>query len=629
VPHLLVTNDFPPKIGGIQSYLYELWRRLPPDETTVLTTAYPGAAEWDRDQPFRIVRSRSPFLAPTPGLARRIDELAREVGADLVMIDPAWPLGALGPQLERPFGVILHGAEVTVPARLPFAQLPLRRTLREASLVVAAGEYPAAQGRYSAGRPLTAAIVPPGVDAHRFAPLPADQRAAARRRFELTDRTVAVLGVSRLVRRKGFDVLIHAAADLVADDPDLDLTVLIAGSGRDRARLDRIVEQTGAPVRLLGRIDDDELPALYSAADVFAMLCRDQWGGLEQEGFGIVFLEAAAAGLPAVAGASGGSSEAVADGVTGIVVDDARSVDDVRNALERLVRDEQTRWRMGSAARERAVRAFSYDHLAQRLRVVLDAAVGDSRLRRAREAEQAEPVEQAVATTSSHAAPGGAWRERAGALARVAAPTAIAERARQRLRPAAEPSSEPHGEPASAPLSAPRTVDTPARPPATVPHVAPPRPAVAAAPVRPRLPGPIVTTRPTGAPRPERPIQQPPVQPPSVQRPAPVPGERGPARSMVGPPPAPIESAAKPAARPAGEHVPTSRARRALLGDGVAPGRGVRPVPPQARIPTGRERGAFGSDASGVVPPERVPADDAAVPAQLPRRRRLRDEGGS
>ena len=168
--HLLVTNDFPPKVGGIQSYLHELWRRLPPGETTVFTTAYRGAAEWDAEQPFRIVRARSPFLGPTPRLVRRIDDLAREVGAEVVLLDPAWPLGAIGPALERPYGLILHGAEVTVPARLPFIQLSLRRSLRSASLVIAAGEYPAAQGRYSAGRPVDATIVPPGVDAVRFRP---------------------------------------------------------------------------------------------------------------------------------------------------------------------------------------------------------------------------------------------------------------------------------------------------------------------------------------------------------------------------------------------------------------------------------------------------------------------------
>jgi phosphatidylinositol alpha-1,6-mannosyltransferase len=377
--HLLVTNDFPPKIGGIQSYLHELWRRLPPEDTTVFTTGHKGAADWDAQQGFRIVRAHAPFLGPTPRLVRRINELAEEVRADLVLLDPAWPLGAIGPELERPFGLILHGAEVAVPARLPAVQLSLRRSLRAASVVIASGRYAGAQGRFSAGRAIDPFIIPPGVDAVRFRPLPPDQRYAARLDAGVEGDEVVVLGVSRLVRRKGFDVLIEAAAQLAEDDPDLDFVVLIAGDGRDRDRLDKLAEHTGAPVRFLGRVPDDELPALYGAADVFAMLCRDQWGGLEQEGFGIVFLEAAAAGLPALAGTSGGSAEAVADSETGIVVEDPRSVDDVREQLERLVRDRDQRRRLGAAARERAVRSFSYDTLALDLRDTIESTIAEIR----------------------------------------------------------------------------------------------------------------------------------------------------------------------------------------------------------------------------------------------------------
>ena len=108
--HLLVTNDFPPKVGGIQSYLWELWRRLPPESTTVLTTPYEGAVAWDAAQAYRVERTREPVLLPNPLLVRHIDRLAAEVDADLVLLDPALPVGLVGPHLERPYGVILHGA---------------------------------------------------------------------------------------------------------------------------------------------------------------------------------------------------------------------------------------------------------------------------------------------------------------------------------------------------------------------------------------------------------------------------------------------------------------------------------------------------------------------------------------
>jgi phosphatidylinositol alpha-1,6-mannosyltransferase len=126
------------------------------------------------------------------------------------------------------------------------------------------------------------------------------------------------------------------------------------------------------PVHLLGRIPDDDLPALYGCADVFAMCCRSRWGGLEQEGFGIVFVEAAACAVPQVAGASGGAAEAVADGETGFVVRHPEDPEAVAVALARLLDDTGLRLRLGAAARERAVAEFTYDALAGRLQAALD-----------------------------------------------------------------------------------------------------------------------------------------------------------------------------------------------------------------------------------------------------------------
>lgn len=362
---LLVTNDFPPKVGGIQSYLYELWRRLPPESTTVLTTAHDDAAAWDARQPFRVVRSASKLLLPTKGMARSIDAEAGRAGADVVFLDPLLPLGAVAPRLggTRPKLLVLHGAEVTVPGRLPVSRPIVRRVLSSVDGVVAAGHYPATEAVRALGRPLRGVVVPPGVDVERFRPAvdPAE-REARRRDLGLDPGRPLVLGVSRLVPRKGFDVLIDALAGL-----DDSVQLALAGGGRDRARLERRAERKGVAgrVRFLGRVPDDSLPGLYRGADVFAMLCRDRWGGLEAEGFGIVFLEAGASGVPAVAGRSGGSHEAVDDGATGHVVD-PRSVAEVRRALESLLGDDARRMEMGRAAR-RFAEGLSYDTLVRRL----------------------------------------------------------------------------------------------------------------------------------------------------------------------------------------------------------------------------------------------------------------------
>lgn len=369
--HLLVTNDFPPKVGGIQSYLWELWRRLPAEDVTVLTTPHPDAPAWDAVQPFRVVRTRERVLLPTPSLRRRIDHLAADVDARIVLLDPALPVGILGPALERPYGVVLHGAEVTIPGRLPGARQLLARVLRGAELVIAAGGYPAAEGERAARRALPTVVVPPGVDVERFTPAAPAERAAVRERYGLRPDDVVVLGLSRLVPRKGFDVLIRAVADLVPSRPALRLAV--AGAGRDRSRLERLAARTGVPVRFLGRVPDDDLPAVHAMADVFAMVCRNRWFGLEQEGFGIVFLEAAAAGVPQLAGDSGGAHEAVIDGVTGTVVGHPRSVADVAAALGALVDHPDRRERFGRAARDRAADEFTYDVLARRLAEALRA----------------------------------------------------------------------------------------------------------------------------------------------------------------------------------------------------------------------------------------------------------------
>jgi phosphatidylinositol alpha-1,6-mannosyltransferase len=367
--HLLVTNDFPPKVGGIQSYLWELWRRLPADSFAVYTTPYRGADAFDAEQPFTVFRSREPWLGPYPWLACRVDRIADEFGADLVMLDPALPLGHIGPRLRHPYGVVLHGAEVTIPGRLPGSAALLARVLRGAQLVVAAGGYPAAEGGRAAGRPLPTVVVPPGVDIERFVPLDADARAAARVQLGLPASGPLVVSISRLVPRKGMDTLVRAAARLRHDFPDL--TVAIAGAGRERARLERLTADTGAPVRLLGRVPERDLPALYACADVFAMLCRTRWLGLEQEGFGIVFVEAAAAGVPQVAGASGGAAEAVADGETGLVVSAPKDPAAVAQAIGALLADPTRRAAMAVAARRRAEVEFAYDVLAARLESAL------------------------------------------------------------------------------------------------------------------------------------------------------------------------------------------------------------------------------------------------------------------
>jgi phosphatidylinositol alpha-1,6-mannosyltransferase len=375
IRHLLVTNDFPPKIGGIQSYLWELWRRLPPEDVTVLTTPHRAASRFDSAQAFHILRSRQPVLLPNPILLRQVRELAKVVGAEVVVLDPALPLGLIGPRLGMPYVPILHGAEVTVPARLPGVARLLSHVFSGASLILSAGGYPESEARKLLPVLPPVVQVPPGVDTARFTPLDAQGRARVRRTLDVPEDCPLVVSVSRLVPRKGMDVLIEAAALLRADPRFPGARVVIAGEGRDRRRLEKLISRTGAPVSLLGRVLPGDLPDLYAAGDVFALCCRTRWGGLEQEGFGMVFLEAAAAGLPSLAGDSGGSAEAVVDGETGFVMADPLDVGSVARALAGMLDDPGLARAQGRAARARAEAEFDYDLLADRLRGALNSLV--------------------------------------------------------------------------------------------------------------------------------------------------------------------------------------------------------------------------------------------------------------
>ncbi len=382
--HLLVTNDFLPKIGGIQSYLWELWRRLPADRVTVLTTPYAGDPQvveaFDAAAPMRIIRTRQRWLLPTPVLRAQIIQVARDIGATHIVLDPAVPVGALGPSLKQAgftYSVVLHGAEVTIPGRVPISKPVLAKVLREAAHVFSAGGYPLAEAQRCAGRALPSTVIPPGVDVGRFVPADDQQRCATRQRLGLPplDGAPLIVTASRHVPRKGIDTLIQAAGRVAPSLPGL--TVAIASKGRQTESLQRMAAVArrssgdALDVRFLGRIDDATLVDLYAAADLNATLCRTRWFGLEQEGFGIIFVEAGACGVPSIAGDSGGSGEAVIDGVTGAVVPRPVDVDATVPVLIRLLQNRDRLRAMGKAARRAAETDFDYDRLAATLNHVL------------------------------------------------------------------------------------------------------------------------------------------------------------------------------------------------------------------------------------------------------------------
>jgi phosphatidylinositol alpha-1,6-mannosyltransferase len=366
--HLLVTNDYPPKTGGIQVYLHELWRRLESGRAVVLTaSSHEGAAAFDETSDVVVERVRaSTLFFPSWRAYRAIEAAITRHQPELVLLDPAWPLGLLGPRLSRPYGVILHGAEVTIPSRIPFVASSLRYVLRRAKVAICAGPFPQREALRNAAETLCPVIqIPPGADTFRFRPLSLEDRHVVRESLGRNDEEFLIASWSRLVPRKGFDTLIRASAQLRDEFPHL--RVILGGDGRDRARLERLAQKFAAPVTFLGHVDDARQPQWIAACDLMVMDCRSRWLGLEQEGFGIVFIEAAACALAQVAGRSGGSHDAVRDRETGIVVDNPRSVSELVRTIAALVRDDGERARLARRALEVARFDFSWDQLASEL----------------------------------------------------------------------------------------------------------------------------------------------------------------------------------------------------------------------------------------------------------------------
>ncbi|MEO3972997.1 glycosyltransferase family 4 protein [Streptomyces sp. CAU 1734] len=376
---LIVTNDFPPRPGGIQAFLHNMALRLDPDRIVVYASTWKrgregaeATAAFDAEQPFTVVRDRTTMLLPTPAVTRRAAGLLREHGCESVWFGAAAPLGLMAPALRRAGARRLvatsHGHEAGW-AQLPAARRALRRIGEGTDTITYLGEY--TRSRIAAALTPEAAArmvqLPPGVDEKTFHP--DSGGAAVRERLGLSDRPVVVC-VSRLVPRKGQDTLIRAMPAILARVPET--VLLIVGGGPYENDLRALARDTGvaAAVRFTGAVPWAELPAHYGAGDVFAMPCRTRRGGLDVEGLGIVYLEASATGLPVVAGDSGGAPDAVLDGETGWVVRGGSAADSVERIVA-LLEDPELRARMGERGRRWVEEKWRWDLLAERLRLIL------------------------------------------------------------------------------------------------------------------------------------------------------------------------------------------------------------------------------------------------------------------
>lgn len=371
---LWVTNDLPPRTGGIQQFVANLLARVHPEGTVVVGPGrQPGAAAHDAAQPYTTVRLGGAVL-PTPAVRRRVIAVARRHRPDVVVLGASWPLGELAPALRRelatPVVALSHGLEAGL-VRVGLGRLVARAT-RGLAAVTTISDFTASRlaPHVRAG---TVRRVPPGVDLERFTPQ--IDGTAMRRGWGVPPDAPLVGCISRLVARKGQDVLLDVWPRVRARHPDAWL--VLVGEGPDERQLRRRIAALGPDpqVVLAGRASWEDLPACYAALDVFAMPCRTRWAGLDVEGLGIVYLEAQACGVPVVAGRSGGAPETVRDGITGTVVD-GRDRPAVAAALDRWLAAGDDRAAAGRAGRDWVAARWDWDAIAGRFTALLDEVTG-------------------------------------------------------------------------------------------------------------------------------------------------------------------------------------------------------------------------------------------------------------
>jgi phosphatidyl-myo-inositol dimannoside synthase len=370
---LLVTNDFPPRRGGIQSYLGEFVGRLVDagsHSVTVYAPQWKGADTFDDSAAaagYRVVRHPGTLMLPGPTVDARMRRLIDDHGIDTVWFGAAAPLALLAPRARQAGATRVlastHGHEVGW-SMLPVARSVLRRIGDGTDVVTFVSRYTRSRFATAFGPTASLEYLPPGVDTDRFRSDPAG-RAELRKRYRLGERPTVVC-LSRLVPRKGQDMLIKALPSIRQRVDGAAL--VIVGGGPYLEALRKLARDCGVAhhVTFTGGIPAAELPAHHAVADVFAMPCRTRGAGMDVEGLGIVFLEASATGVPVIAGQSGGAPEAVQHNKTGLVVD-GRSVDKVADAVAELLSDRDRAAAMGAAGREWVTSQWRWDTLAARL----------------------------------------------------------------------------------------------------------------------------------------------------------------------------------------------------------------------------------------------------------------------
>lgn len=373
---LLITLGFPPAVGGMQRYLYQRCQAVRGNQIIVLAPQTAGWREFDAQQPFLIYRWSS-FLGQAPVIKRFLQltlplfhalSLYHRQGFDWIECGQPWPFGLIALIFKRWFGtpylIWSHGNDVLKPQRYPVVRSLLLLSLKNADGIVANSQATKEEIFKLGVDPERVLVINPSVDTRRFHPQIDDSKVVTR--HHLQGKRV-ILTVARLVERKGIDMVIRAMPKVLEAVPDA--VYLVIGTGPYQGKLERLVEELGLEEQVIfvGYVPDAELLLYYGACDVFVLASRTLADKGEVEGFGIVYLEAGACGKPVIGGRGGGTSEAVEDGVTGLLIDPL-DVNEIANAIVRVLKDEELARRLGENGRKRAMREPDWSLLGHQIR---------------------------------------------------------------------------------------------------------------------------------------------------------------------------------------------------------------------------------------------------------------------
>ncbi|AEX67811.1 glycosyltransferase family 4 protein [Corynebacterium diphtheriae] len=372
---LLVTNDFPPTVGGIQSYLRDFVALLPPEDVVVFaSTQDPVAArEFDKSVPYKVVRYSSKLMLPTPQVKKLMVDLIKSEGVSTVWFGAAAPLAVMAPA-ARAAGAIqiistTHGHEVGW-SMVPGARSVLRFIGQHSDVVTYISDYTLRRFRRAFGEHPKFVHLPSGVDVERFYPVDEKQKFELRDQLGWAEKDKVIVCTSRLVPRKGQDTLIKAFPEVVQRCSEARL--VIVGEGRIEGKLRRLAardQKASSRISFEGRVSEEKMGMMLRGADVFAMPCRTRGGGLDVEGLGIVFLEAQACGIPVIAGDSGGAPETVTP-ATGVVVN-GRDSSGVAHVIVDLVQQPAALMSMGHAGRQHVVDHWTWEIMGARLKSLI------------------------------------------------------------------------------------------------------------------------------------------------------------------------------------------------------------------------------------------------------------------